>query len=147
MNFFRVDFYQVRGYNIINAGNEGFKHMDFFFLKIGNLKAEFDPGILFVLVMTIEHDLNFGEVIKNKPGVFAFSGFVGGVDDLIIFLAVFVFGRENGVKSYTYTKSHIADFLLFRAVEIQRICEAAATPVMREGANLSEQSNNKRIGL
>ena len=31
----------------------------------------------------------------------------------------------------------IIDFLLFRAVEIQRICEAAATPEM-EGANLSE---------
>ena len=29
-------------------------------------------------------------------------------------------------------------------MEIQRICEAAATPV-KEGANLSEQSNNKRI--
>ena len=36
------------------------------------------------------------------------------------------------------------NFLLFRAVEIQRICEAAATPVT-EGASLSEQSNNKRI--
>ena len=29
-------------------------------------------------------------------------------------------------------------------MEIQRICEAAATPAT-EGANLSEQSNNKRI--
>ncbi len=28
-------------------------------------------------------------------------------------------------------------FLLFRVVEIQRICEATATPIM-EGANLSE---------
>ena len=46
-----------------------------------------------------------------------------------------------------YRKIHRVYFLLFRAVEIQRICEAAATPVIREGANLSEQSNNKRIGL
>jgi hypothetical protein len=30
-------------------------------------------------------------------------------------------------------------------VEIHRICEATATPRMQEGANLSEQSNNKRI--
>ncbi len=29
-------------------------------------------------------------------------------------------------------------FLLFRAVEIHRICEAAATPDRQEGANLSE---------
>ena len=35
--------------------------------------------------------------------------------------------------------------LLFRVVEIQRICEATATPGCQEGANLSEQSNNKRI--
>ena len=41
-------------------------------------------------------------------------------------------------------KYNNANFLLFRAVEIQRICEAAATPGW-EGANLSEQSNNKRI--
>ena len=39
-----------------------------------------------------------------------------------------------------------ASFLLFRAVEVQRTFEAAATPV-KEGANLSEYSNNKRIGL
>ena len=30
-------------------------------------------------------------------------------------------------------------------MEIQRICEATATPPYEEGANLSEQSNNKRI--
>ena len=34
--------------------------------------------------------------------------------------------------------------LLFRVVEIHRICEATATP-FREGANLSEISNNKRM--
>ena len=38
----------------------------------------------------------------------------------------------------------IKDSLLFRVVEIQRIYEATATPET-EGANLSEQSNNKRI--
>ena len=37
-------------------------------------------------------------------------------------------------------------FLLFRVVEIQRICETTATP-FEEGANLSERSNNKRIYL
>lgn len=31
-------------------------------------------------------------------------------------------------------------------MEVQRICEAAATP-NKEGANLSEYSNNKRIDL
>ena len=44
-----------------------------------------------------------------------------------------------------HNKFNKANFLLFRAVEIQRICEAAATPAKREGANLSERSNNKRI--
>ncbi len=44
---------------------------------------------------------------------------------------------------------YIVCFLLFRVVEIHRICEATATPD-EEGANLSENlpqgsSNNKRI--
>ncbi len=42
--------------------------------------------------------------------------------------------------------SNCIDFLLFRVVEIHRICEATATPVT-EGASLSEfYLNNKRIG-
>ena len=41
----------------------------------------------------------------------------------------------------------IKDSLLFRVVEIQRICEATATPFYEEGANLSESSNNKRIEI
>lgn len=40
-----------------------------------------------------------------------------------------------------HTKSAIP---LFRVVEVQRTCEATATP-FREGANLSEISNNKRM--
>ncbi len=43
-------------------------------------------------------------------------------------------------------ESNCIDFLLFRVVEIHRICEATATPVT-EGASLSEfYLNNKRIG-
>jgi hypothetical protein len=34
-------------------------------------------------------------------------------------------------------KFNIVNFLLFRVMEIQRICEVTATPLM-EGANLSE---------
>ncbi len=42
--------------------------------------------------------------------------------------------------------SNCIDFLLFRVVEIHRICEATATPAT-EGASLSEfYLNNKRIG-
>ena len=38
-----------------------------------------------------------------------------------------------------YCESRICDVLLFRVVEIQRICEATATPLLKtEGANLSE---------
>ena len=43
--------------------------------------------------------------------------------------------------------NQIENGLLFRVVEIQRICEATATPFYEEGANLSESSNNKRIEI
>ena len=36
-----------------------------------------------------------------------------------------------------YFKFNIVSFLLFRVMEIHRICEVTATPVL-EGANLSE---------
>ena len=38
---------------------------------------------------------------------------------------------------YPYVEKIIFNFLLFRVMEIQRICEVTATPLM-EGANLSE---------
>ena len=56
-----------------------------------------------------------------------------------------------------YCESHVCEILLFRVVEVQRTCEATATPsYWTEGANLSEllfayghivwnSSNNKRI--
>ena len=43
--------------------------------------------------------------------------------------------------------NQIENGLLFRVGEIQRICEATATPFYEEGANLSESSNNKRIEI
>ena len=43
----------------------------------------------------------------------------------------------NKREYYPYVEKIIFDFLLFRVMEIQRICEVTATPLM-EGANLSE---------
>ncbi len=43
----------------------------------------------------------------------------------------------NKREYYAYVEKTIFDFLLFRVMEIQRICEVTATPLM-EGANLSE---------
>ena len=38
-----------------------------------------------------------------------------------------------------YCESHVCEILLFRVVEVQRTCEATATPLFwAEGANLSE---------
>ena len=39
--------------------------------------------------------------------------------------------------AFGYFKFNIVSFLLFRVMEIHRICEVTATPVL-EGANLSE---------
>lgn len=49
----------------------------------------------------------------------------------------FLTSVDKAYRLYTET-INIANFLLFRAVEIQRICEAAATPTRWEGASLSE---------
>ena len=49
--------------------------------------------------------------------------------------------RKKHCSLYAY--KCITDFLLFRVVEIQRICEATATPET-EGANLSESTRTIR---
>ena len=43
----------------------------------------------------------------------------------------------NKREYYPYVEKIIFNFLLFRVMAIQRICEVTATPLM-EGANLSE---------
>ena len=52
---------------------------------------------------------------------------------------------RTGKRNYSIRrKLNTNAFLLFRVMEIHRICEVTATPET-EGAYLSEQSNNKGI--
>ena len=53
-------------------------------------------------------------------------------------------GQSKCAIVYDVDKFIFLYFLLFRVMEIHRICEVTATPET-EGAYLSEQSNNKGI--